>query len=87
MGQSILLITQLLTGGFLDVNELDPIRRYSPSYDRNRKVGRYSVFQVNSLIENWNIIISISLKLLYFCSFFSFFLFHYFIFQGKLYVI
>lgn len=50
MGQSVLLITRLLMGGFLHINELDPIRRYAPSYDRvlwNRKVLRSYAFQVN----------------------------------------
>ena len=46
MGQSVLLITQLLLGGLLQIHELDPLRRYTPSYERNRKMGRYSVFQV-----------------------------------------
>ena len=49
MGQSVLLITQLLLGGLLQVHELDPLRRYTPSYERNRKMGRYSVFQVKVL--------------------------------------
>lgn len=47
MGQSIFIIAQLLTAGLLHVNELDPIRRYLPSYNRPRKGGsRYSAFQV-----------------------------------------
>jgi len=46
MSQSVLLITQLLLGNLLQINELDPLRRYTPSYERNRKMGRYSVFQV-----------------------------------------
>jgi hypothetical protein len=46
MGQAVLLITQLLINGLLQINELDPIRRFMPSYDRTRKIGRYSVFQV-----------------------------------------
>lgn len=49
MGQSVLLITQLLLGGLLQVHELDPLRRYTPSYERNRKMGRYSVFQVTKV--------------------------------------
>lgn len=48
MGQAVLIITQLLTSGLLHVNELDPIRRFMPSYDRTRKIGRYSAFQVKS---------------------------------------
>lgn len=48
MGQSIFIIAQLLTAGLLHVNELDPIRRYLPSYNRPRKGGsRYSAFQVS----------------------------------------
>ena len=46
MGQAMLIITQLLTEGLIQNIELDPIRRFMPSYDRSRKVGRYSVFQV-----------------------------------------
>ena len=46
MGQAVFIITQLLTSGFLHINELDPIRRYMPSYNRPRKTGRYSAFQV-----------------------------------------
>lgn len=46
MGQSLFIIAQLLTAGLLHVNELDPIRRYLPSYNRPRKGGsRYSAFQ------------------------------------------
>lgn len=48
MGQSLFVIAQLLTAGLLHVNELDPIRRYLPSYNRPRKGGsRYSAFQVS----------------------------------------
>lgn len=46
-GQSMFIIAQLLTGGLLHINELDPIRRYLPSYNRPRKAGRYSAFQVS----------------------------------------
>ncbi|XP_074596795.1 putative phosphorylase b kinase regulatory subunit beta isoform X2 [Brevipalpus obovatus] len=45
MGQALLLITRLLSSGLLHINELDPIRRYMPSYNRPRKTGRYSAFQ------------------------------------------
>lgn len=49
MGQSLFIIAQLLTAGLLHVNELDPIRRYLPSYNRPRKGGsRYSAFQVRN---------------------------------------
>ncbi|XP_026281117.1 probable phosphorylase b kinase regulatory subunit beta isoform X1 [Frankliniella occidentalis] len=43
--QAMLVIAQLLTGGLLHINELDPIRRYLPSFNRPRKGGRYSAFQ------------------------------------------
>lgn len=44
--QAMFVLAQLLTGGLLHINELDPIRRYLPSYNRPRKGGRYSAFQV-----------------------------------------
>ncbi|XP_039952153.1 probable phosphorylase b kinase regulatory subunit beta isoform X2 [Bactrocera neohumeralis] len=44
-GQSMFIIAQLLTAGLLHINELDPIRRYLPSYNRPRRGGRYSAFQ------------------------------------------
>lgn len=47
--QAVFIIAQLLTAGLLHINELDPIRRYLPSYNRPRKGGRYSAFQVNIL--------------------------------------
>lgn len=51
MGQAVLIITQLLTSELLHINELDPIRRYMPSFDRTRKIGRYSTFQVFILLQ------------------------------------
>lgn len=45
-GQAVFIIAQLLTAGLLHINELDTIRRYLPSYNRPRKGGRYSAFQV-----------------------------------------
>lgn len=48
-GQSVFVIAQLLTAGLLHINELDPVRRYLPSYNRPRKGGRYSAFQVSWL--------------------------------------
>ncbi|XP_015430150.1 PREDICTED: probable phosphorylase b kinase regulatory subunit beta [Dufourea novaeangliae] len=45
--QAMFVIAQLLTAGLLHINELDPIRRYLPSYNRPRKAGRYSAFQVS----------------------------------------
>lgn len=50
MGQAMLIITRLLLSGLLNINELDPIRRYMPSYSRPKKTGRYSAFQVNLCI-------------------------------------
>lgn len=44
--QSMFIIAQLLTGGLLHINELDPIRRYLPPHNRPRKSSRYSAFQV-----------------------------------------
>lgn len=48
--QAMFVIAQLLTAGLLHINELDPIRRYLPSYNRPRKGGRYSAFQVSMVI-------------------------------------
>lgn len=45
-GQSMYVIAQLLTSGLVHVNEIDLARRYLPSYNRPRKAGRYSAFQV-----------------------------------------
>lgn len=49
-GQAVFIIAQLLTAGLLHINELDTIRRYLPSYNRPRKGGRYSAFQVNMVV-------------------------------------
>ncbi|XP_003397457.1 probable phosphorylase b kinase regulatory subunit beta isoform X1 [Bombus terrestris] len=48
--QAMFIIAQLLTAGLLHINELDPIRRYLPSYNRPRKAGRYSAFQAKPSI-------------------------------------
>ncbi|XP_012280936.1 probable phosphorylase b kinase regulatory subunit beta isoform X3 [Orussus abietinus] len=48
--QSMFVIAQLLTAGLLHINELDPIRRYLPSYNRPRRAGRYSAFQAKPSI-------------------------------------
>jgi hypothetical protein len=48
--QAMFVIAQLLTAGLLHINELDPIRRYLPSYNRPRTAGRYSAFQVDIII-------------------------------------
>jgi phosphorylase kinase alpha/beta subunit len=48
--QAMFVIAQLLTAGLLHINELDPVRRYLPSYNRPRKGGRYSAFQVSMVI-------------------------------------
>ncbi|XP_058821728.1 probable phosphorylase b kinase regulatory subunit beta isoform X3 [Topomyia yanbarensis] len=50
-GQSVFIIAQLLTAGLLHINELDPIRRYLPSYNRPRKGGRYSAFQALAVMH------------------------------------
>lgn len=52
-GQSVFIIAQLLTAGLLHINELDMIRRYLPSYNRPRKGGRYSAFQVRIIVSNF----------------------------------
>lgn len=43
--QALFIIAQLLIAGLLNVNELDPIRRFLPSYSKPRKTARYSAFQ------------------------------------------
>lgn len=48
-GQSIWIIASLLMENLLHINELDLIRRHLPSYNRPRKGGRYSAFQVSLL--------------------------------------
>lgn len=45
MGQALHIVSQLLMDGLLHINELDPVRRYLPSYNRPRRTGRYSAFQ------------------------------------------
>lgn len=45
MGQAFYVIAQLLLEGLLHISELDPIRRYLPSYNRPRRTDRYSAFQ------------------------------------------
>nr|XP_027231569.1 probable phosphorylase b kinase regulatory subunit beta [Penaeus vannamei] len=49
-GQSVWIIASLLMDKLLHINELDLIRRYLPSYNRPRKGGRYSAFQVKFVI-------------------------------------
>ncbi|KAI4464851.1 phosphorylase b kinase regulatory subunit [Holotrichia oblita] len=49
--QALFILAQLLTGGLLHINELDPIRRYLPSYNRPRKGGRYSAFQAKPSVN------------------------------------
>ncbi|GBL80512.1 Phosphorylase b kinase regulatory subunit beta, partial [Araneus ventricosus] len=34
MGQALYIMSELLVDGLLHINELDPIRRYLPSYNR-----------------------------------------------------
>lgn len=43
--QALYIIAQLLTAGLLHVNELDPIKRFLPSYGKPKKTDRYSAFQ------------------------------------------
>lgn len=43
--QALYIIAQLLTAGLLHVNELDPIKRFLPSYGKPKKADRYSAFQ------------------------------------------
>lgn len=47
--QALYVIAQLLTSNLLHINELDPIRRYLPSYNRPKRPGRYSAFQVKNI--------------------------------------
>ncbi|XP_022700055.1 probable phosphorylase b kinase regulatory subunit beta isoform X2 [Varroa jacobsoni] len=44
-GQAFYIISQLLITKMLHINELDPIRRYLPSFNRPRRTDRYSAFQ------------------------------------------
>jgi len=48
----------------LNINELDPIRRYLPAAERPRPSSRYSSFQVCS----WTLLCSASVVLMCFCS-------------------
>lgn len=69
MGQAMLIMTKLLLSGLLNINELDPVRRYMPSYSRPKKTGRYSAFQVTfylftSLLIHLNFVNVILLELL-----------------------
>lgn len=50
--QALFVIAQLLTSNLLHINELDPIRRYLPSYNRPKRPGRYSAFQVKRRREH-----------------------------------
>lgn len=65
--QAVFIIAQLLTAGLLHINELDPIRRYLPSYNRPRRAGRYSAFQVRFFYN--------SSSLQYFLTFLNVFIF------------
>ncbi|XP_046386371.1 probable phosphorylase b kinase regulatory subunit beta isoform X1 [Ischnura elegans] len=47
--QAMYVIAQLLTDKLLHVNELDPVRRHLPSFNRPRKGGRYSAFQAKTM--------------------------------------
>jgi phosphorylase kinase alpha/beta subunit len=50
-GQAMYIIAQLLTSGLVHVNEIDLVRRYLPSYNRPRRSGRYSAFQVRKTLQ------------------------------------
>ena len=52
-GQSMLIISDLMTTQLLLVHEVDPIRRYLPSATRPKSGGRYSSFEV-SIFKSWN---------------------------------
>ena len=54
MGQAMLIISDLLTTQLLNVQELDPIRRYLPSATRPKSGGRYSSFEVSTGVANLN---------------------------------
>ena len=45
-GQSMLIISDLMTTQLLLLHEVDPIRRYLPSATRPKSGGRYSSFEV-----------------------------------------
>nr|XP_024219665.1 probable phosphorylase b kinase regulatory subunit beta [Halyomorpha halys] len=47
--QAMYIISQLLCERLLNINELDPVRRYLPSFSRPRRTGRYSAFQAKPL--------------------------------------
>ena len=47
-GQSMLIMSDLLTSQLLNVHELDPIRRHMPSFNRPKVDSRYSAFEVSS---------------------------------------
>lgn len=61
--QALYIIAELLTSNLLHINELDPIRRYLPSYNRPKRPGRYSAFQVKrnkqKKKKNWSNVLSI----------------------------
>ncbi|CAG9854630.1 unnamed protein product [Phyllotreta striolata] len=59
--QSMFIIAQLLTAGLLHINELDPIRRYLPSYNRPKKGGRYSAFQAKCFGTATDLVVQIVL--------------------------
>lgn len=52
--QAMFILAELLTANLLHMNELDPIRRYLPSYNRPRKAGRYSAFQVGTCLDKFS---------------------------------
>uniref|UniRef100_A0A4D5RAB5 Phosphorylase b kinase regulatory subunit n=1 Tax=Scolopendra viridis TaxID=118503 RepID=A0A4D5RAB5_SCOVI len=60
-GQSLYLISQLLVENLLHINELDPIRRYLPSYSRPRRTGRYSAFQGSAIGTATDLVVQVVL--------------------------
>lgn len=61
LAQSLYIISELLIDGLLHINELDPIRRYLPSYNRPRKTGRYSAFQGKAVGTSSDLVVQVVL--------------------------
>eukprot|EP00094_Tigriopus_californicus_P001874 TCALIF_01806-PB protein Name:"Similar to CG8475 Probable phosphorylase b kinase regulatory subunit beta (Drosophila melanogaster)" AED:0.09 eAED:0.09 QI:765/1/1/1/0.81/0.82/17/82/1165 len=58
-GQSMLIISDLLTSHLLSVHELDPIRRHLPSYSRPKLDSRYSAFEVNIVTSANDLVVQV----------------------------
>ncbi|XP_064467094.1 probable phosphorylase b kinase regulatory subunit beta isoform X3 [Ornithodoros turicata] len=61
MGQAFYIISQLLLQGLLHISELDPIRRYLPSYNRPRRTDRYSAFQGKAVCAATDLVVQVVL--------------------------